>query len=75
MADNDYNIIKPVATLQNIGGLASIKRQKEKKRKQDSHEQKKQEPQQKPNESIGAEDTGTKLTENEGDSHFIDYRA
>ncbi len=34
MADNDYNIIKPVEGLQNIAGLTGAKRREERKRRQ-----------------------------------------
>ena len=33
MPDNDYNIIKPVETLQNVAGLTPAKRRKQKKRR------------------------------------------
>ena len=33
MQDNDFNIIKPVASMQNIGGLKPVKRRNERKRR------------------------------------------
>ena len=39
MADNDYNIIKPVESLQNIGNIIAAKRREERKKRQDSHKQ------------------------------------
>jgi hypothetical protein len=39
MANNDYNIIKPVEGLQNIGGLTPTKHREEKKKRQNLNEQ------------------------------------
>lgn len=74
MADNDYNIIKPVEGLQNIGGLTPAKRREERKRKQNLHEQNQEESEQELNGST-EEDLNNEITENEGDQHSIDYRA
>jgi hypothetical protein len=39
MPDNDYNIIKPVENLQNVGAMAPIDRRAEKRRRQGQKEQ------------------------------------
>ena len=71
MVDN-YNIIKPVESLQNIGNLSPVDRRK--KKKQQSKEQKQQEKQQELNEST-EEIIDDEITTNEIDPHSIDYRA
>ena len=38
MQDNDYNIIKPVEHLQNVGAMTPIDRQSEKRRRQNQRE-------------------------------------
>ena len=75
MADNDFNIIKPVESLQNIEGLTPLKRRSEKKRRQNLHDGEKQESEQKLNESVDEQQFSNKPAENEGDQHTIDYRA
>ena len=74
MANNDYNTIKPVGGLQNIGGLTPAKRREERKQKQNLHEQNQEESKQELNEST-EENLNNEITENEGDQHSIDYRA
>jgi hypothetical protein len=44
MADNDSSIIKPVESLQNIGGLTPTKRREQRKRRQNLQKQNKQQP-------------------------------
>jgi hypothetical protein len=39
MPDNDYNIIKPVENLQNVGAMAPIDRRAEKRRRQGQKKQ------------------------------------
>lgn len=39
MTDNNYNIIKPVKSLQNIGNATAAKRREERKKRQNSHKQ------------------------------------
>jgi hypothetical protein len=77
MTDSDYDIIRPTEVLQNVGGLAPAKyRQGRKKRQnlreQDDSESKLAEGQLE--ESI-EKDTDGKITENDQDSHAIDYCA
>jgi hypothetical protein len=67
MADNDYNIIKPVEGLHNIGGLTPVNRRQERKRKHNLHEQSKEESGQKPN--------GKELAEDQAEQQSIDYCA
>ena len=77
MADNDYNIIKPVESLQNVAGLNPAKRREEKKKQQNSHKQNdlQREPSEDElNESI-EENIGSEIAENNQDEHSIDYRA
>lgn len=44
MADNDSSIIKPVESLQNIGGLTPAKRREQRKRRQNLQQQNEQQP-------------------------------
>jgi hypothetical protein len=41
MPDNDYNIIKPVENLQNVGAMTPIDRRAERRRRQGQKEQRK----------------------------------
>ncbi len=75
MSDNDYNIIKPVENLQNIGSLTPAKRREERKRRQNLHEQNEEKPKQESNKPINEEDFSDKLTESDRDQHSIDYCA
>ena len=74
MADNNYNIIKPVENLQNIGGVTPAKRREERKRRQNLKEQNEQEPEQQLNESV-EEDLSNETNESQGEQHSIDYCA
>ncbi len=71
MADNNYNIIKPVESLQNIRGLTPAKRRKEGKKQQDLHKRKEKEPEQEANEANEANEA----VKNDEDQHSIDYCA
>jgi len=77
MADNDYNIIKPVESLQNVGNITAAKRREERKKRQNSHKQK--DRQRKPVEDELNESTekniDSEIAENDRDEHSIDYRA
>ena len=70
MADNNYNIIKPVESLQNIKGLTPARRRKERKHRQNPHEQNEEERKEELNGSSEKE-----LTENGAGRHSIDYCA
>ncbi len=77
MADNDYNIIKPVENLQNVGNITAVKRREERKKRQNSHKQ--EDRQRKPAEDELNESTekniDSEIAENDRDEHSIDYRA
>lgn len=75
IADNDFNIIKPVESLQNIAGLTPVKHREQRKRRQGLHEEKKGESEQEPDNSVDEQDVSAELIENEEDGHSIDYRA
>jgi len=75
MADNDYNIIKPVESLQTIGGLTPAKRRKERKQRQDLHKQNKEQPEQELNNSVDEQGLRGELAEDEDNHNTIDYRA
>ena len=75
IADNDFNIIKPVEGLQNIAGLAPTRRREQRKRRKDLHEEKKGESEQEPDNSVGEQELSDELIENAEDGHTIDYRA
>ncbi len=80
MADNDFNIIKPVEGLQNIAGLTPTKHREQRKRRQNLHKKKKEKSKQELNESVNKQDIDNELldnelTENDNDQHTIDYRA
>ena len=77
MADNNHNIIKPVENLQNITGLTPAKRREERKKRQNSREQK--DRQRELVEDQLSESTeegiGNKIAESDQNEHSIDYRA
>jgi len=73
MADNNYNIIKPVETLQNIKSIEATKRREE-RNKRKNQQQDEQQPQSEPDEQI-EEDTDDKILQRDYDRHSIDYRA
>jgi len=75
MADKDYNIIKPVESLQNIAGLTPTRRREQRKRRHDLHKKNKEESEQEINDSIAEKTVSSKLTEDEEDQHSIDYCA
>lgn len=75
MADNDYNVIKPVGSLQNIGGLTPADHRK--KKQQNSHEQQDGQhelTEDELNEST-EEDISSEIAEEDSSEHTIDYRA
>jgi hypothetical protein len=79
MADKDLNIVKPVDGLQNIAGLTPARRREERKRRQNLHEKKQKESEQKLNESVDQQDLSNELTKNKNgdnpDDVGIDYCA
>lgn len=74
MADNNYNIIKPVDSLQNIPGLNPIDRRKERKRKQNSNQQR-HKPTQQPSDEPTIEQLDDQLDQDDETKHTLDYRA
>jgi hypothetical protein len=82
MAENDLNMVKPVESLQNISGLSPAKRREERKRRQDTSGQEKEDSEQQPAEFIeeskpsGKSARGTQGVKNrQQDNAGIDYRA
>jgi len=77
MADNNHNIIKPVESLQNITGITAAKRREERKKRQNSHEQKDSQHEFAEDElnKSTEEDIGNEIAENDQNEHSIDYRA
>jgi len=73
MADDNYNI-KPVENLQNIGGLNSVGRRKERKRKQNLQEQDQEERQQE-KDKPAKEDLNDEAFGDQDNQHSIDYCA
>ena len=77
MTDNNYNVIKPVESLQNIGNINAAKRREGKKKKQNPRKQ--EESRRKPAEDelnrLTEEDTGSGITQQDADEHSIDYCA
>ncbi len=77
MAEIDHNIIKPVESLRNIGNITPAKRREERKKRQDLHEQNKEQrrgDEDQLNEST-EENTNREIAENDRDDHSIDYCA
>lgn len=78
MADNDFNIIKPVEGLQNIKGLSPTKRREQRKPQQQLHgesEEESESTKDELNESADEQELDSELAENQDDQHTIDYRA
>lgn len=75
MTNDDYNIIKPVENLQSIKGLTAAEHRKERKQRQNLHEQSEEELEQELNQSTDEETTNNEVTENGRDQHSIDYCA
>ncbi len=83
MADNDFNMVKPVESLQNISGLSPAKRREERKRRQTPFGQKKEEAEQQPSEFLDEpelngepdQDMQTEKKQNNQNQPGIDYRA
>ncbi len=77
MADNDFNIIKPVENLQNVGGVTPAKSRKERKKRQNLHE--KNDPQRplpdSERDESTAEDIDSEIADNDREQHSIDYCA
>jgi len=70
MADNDFNIIKPVESLQTIQGLTPTTRQQERRRRRKSKGERRDETQEKHDEA-----TEPQAPDDNEDPHSIDYCA
>jgi hypothetical protein len=77
MVDNNYNIIKPVDGLKNIGGLNPTKRRREGKKQQDPQQEDDSGQETAENFESGSVEEGIsrKTAENDRDELSIDYRA
>ena len=77
MADNNYNTIKPVESLQNVGGLTPARRRQERKERQSSKKKSEEERELAEDElsELTEEDIGNEITENDQNGHSIDYCA
>lgn len=77
MAEIDHNIIKPVESLHNIGGVTPAKRRQERRKRQDLNEQNQEQSrleEDQVNESV-EENTDRGIAEKDQDNHSIDYCA
>lgn len=72
MPDDNYNMIKPVESLQNIMGLTPTKRREERKRRQNLH---KKNSEREPNDQVGEENPDSESGQDENNQHSIDYCA
>lgn len=70
MTENDFNTIKPVENLQNVAGLTPTGQRQERKRRSNSPR-----PSQKSDARPEDEATEQETSEQDKDSHMIDYRA
>ena len=77
MANIDYNIIKSVEGLQNIGGLTPTKHREGKKKQQNLNEQNEEqrEPAEDKLNKSTEEDIGGEISEKDQNEHSIDYSA
>ncbi len=74
MADNDYNIIRPVEGSQSISSLTPARRREQRKRRHPLGEEEKQEQNDEPDEREEQQSCEENI-ENQNDEHKIDYRA
>lgn len=79
MADNDSTIIKPVESLQNIGGLKPAKRREQRKRRQSLQEENSEQFEQQPDDSSDQQNlagqSADQQTQGNADDTGIDYCA
>jgi hypothetical protein len=75
MADNDYNVIKPVDGLHNIPGITAAKERERRKRRQNSHGKQEENAKQQPNDLADQQKRGQERSEVENVRHPIDYCA
>jgi len=74
MADNNFNLIKPVENLQNVAGVTPTKRREERKQKQQMHKQNEQQDEEL-NEQTDERPLEEESLENENGTSTIDYCA
>ena len=77
MANDDYNIIKPVESLQNISGLTPTKHREEKKKRQNLNEQNEEQRRLADAELNEAteEEIDDEIDKKDRNEHSIDYSA
>jgi hypothetical protein len=77
MVNNNYNVIKPVDNLKNIGRLNPAKRRRERKKKQDMQQEddSQNETANNPEGDSIEEGISGEIAENDRDERSIDYRA
>jgi len=75
MAEDNFNIIKPVEGLQNLAGLNSVKRREERSRRQNLNDQQDDQDEQQPDDSSEQQDFKEESVEYEDGQHTIDYCA
>jgi len=75
MADNDYNIIKPVASLQNIAGLTAAKRREERKRRQNLPGGQQENAEEQLKDLVDQQKRDAESTDGKNNHHSIDYCA
>ena len=77
MGDNDYNIVKPVETLQNVTGVTPAKNREKRKKRQNTGDQDEWQPETNEDQLSKSteEDLDSKIAENGKNEHIIDYRA
>ena len=79
MADNDYNVIKPVEGLINIAALDAVKHREERKRKNQMNEQKNEEADRQKINSDDEQTPDNEAAQNQNeenpDTTSIDYHA
>jgi hypothetical protein len=75
MTDDNYNIVKPVESHQNITGLTPAEPRDEKKKRQNLNKQENRQHELAKDElnESGKEDIGNEIDENDQDKHSIDY--
>jgi hypothetical protein len=72
MPDDNYNMIKPVESLQNIISLTPTKRREERKQRQNPQ---KEHSEQELDEQNGVDSQNSTSGQNENDEHSVDYCA
>ena len=78
MVDRNFNVIKPVESLNNIANLKPIQERRKRKkdrREQNNENEKKPETNLEENSNSIEENITKEIHENDGEEHSIDYRA